>query len=94
MASESAFYNRFAVTARSDALSGLAENKKIRMVLSGVHLLFDRRNMRLIISDHDKQILNDKTVFSIFVDNLHMRQMLLVRADFILTFDNEDAAGL
>lgn len=58
------------------------------MVFSCVILVFYAAHSRFIISYHNKQILNNKTVFDDLIYNFYMGQTLLICTDFVLAFYN------
>ena len=68
-----------------------SENEKIGMVFSGVSLFKNPADSRLIATDENKQILDNKLLGSEVVDQFHMSQPLLASADLILALHDEDA---
>ena len=60
------------------------------MVLAGVDLTDDPADPWAIVSMEYKQVLNDKPNSGQFVDQLHMGQTLLVRANFVSALDDID----
>ena len=63
------------------------------MVLPSMHLLENPAHARLVAPDYDEQVFHDKADRHQFVDHLDMSEALLVRANFILTFRNQDSTG-
>ena len=61
------------------------------MVLARMHLLNDSADPRAVLSKKDKEILDHETLIGIILNDLHVSQALLIGADFIGTFYNEDA---
>lgn len=64
------------------------------MVFTGVQLPEDTAHAGLIPANADEQIFGDKAYLRQFVDDLYVREPLLVGAHFILAFHNVNAVGL
>ena len=47
---------------------------------------------RPVVSDHDEKIFSYEPQFLICIHDLNMSESLAIGADFILTFDDEDAS--
>ena len=54
------------------------------MILAGMDLPEHSADARPIIANHDKQILYNKANRRQLVDDFHVREALLVRANFVL----------
>jgi len=59
------------------------------MVLSGVYLIDNPAQSGFVWPDDNEQIFTKKSDGVVGVDDFHVRQILLVRAHFILTLDDK-----
>ena len=61
------------------------------MILSSMNLPYHSADSRTIVANYHEEVFGGEADFFVHVHDLHVRKPLLVRANFILAFHDQDA---